>query len=345
MSKKYKMGFVVGKFCPLHVGHMHLIDTALAMCDHVTIFSYTSESFIGCSRENRKLWLKSIYGGKNTTIKVFKRSEVPDDDASEVQHRHFCADQLLKLSRVPDAVFTSEMYGTGLAQYLEAFFHPYGGNVDHVCVDLERKEYPISGTQLRGFDLRNKAGYLHPIVASSFVTKILFTGAESTGKSTIAASMAKRYGVEYTKEYGRELWEERRGDLTYEDFLRIGRTQMARESEAGARAVMDRSSQYSAVMCDTSPLTTLFYCLHFYGRAEPKLYKLAKNSLKNYKKIYLCTPDFEFVQDGTRQDKEFQTKMHLWLRDFLVGHVIPFEELTGTNDERMSKIDQGLLLW
>ena len=35
--RKYKTGFVLGKFCPLHKGHMLLIDTALSNVEQLYI--------------------------------------------------------------------------------------------------------------------------------------------------------------------------------------------------------------------------------------------------------------------------------------------------------------------
>ena len=35
--KRYKTGFVLGKFCPLHKGHMFLIDTALSHVEQLYI--------------------------------------------------------------------------------------------------------------------------------------------------------------------------------------------------------------------------------------------------------------------------------------------------------------------
>lgn len=50
------------------------------------------------------------------------------------------------LSSKIDIVFSSEIYGEELAQYL---------NAKHVCIDLERKTFPISGSQIRKNPMRN----------------------------------------------------------------------------------------------------------------------------------------------------------------------------------------------
>ena len=61
------------------------------------------------------------------------------------------------------------------------------------------------------------------------------------------------------------------------------------------------------LICDTTPLTTLFYCRDQFGRAEPQLEALAE---RRYALHVLCAPDFPFVQDGTRRDAAFRARQH-----------------------------------
>ena len=45
--KRFKTGLVLGRFQPLHRGHVHMIEEALELCDKVLVF-------IGSSQESRK---------------------------------------------------------------------------------------------------------------------------------------------------------------------------------------------------------------------------------------------------------------------------------------------------
>ncbi len=42
MVERQGHGLVIGKFYPLHRGHQHLIDTAAAACDRVTVVAMAS---------------------------------------------------------------------------------------------------------------------------------------------------------------------------------------------------------------------------------------------------------------------------------------------------------------
>ena len=191
--KTYNTGFVVGKFCPLTKGHEYLIKTAMARCNRAVVLSYTSKTFPKCTDENRRKWTESLNENNQLRVVVLDASNVPDDDADDETHREFCANYLLnKLDTTVQAVFSSETYGIGLAEHLSDFFTESLGapvTVDHVMVDLERKHYPISGTEMRaalatGY-CPDMMKYLSPVVFASFVYKILFLGGESTGKSTL----------------------------------------------------------------------------------------------------------------------------------------------------------------
>jgi nicotinamide riboside kinase len=133
-------------------------------------------------------------------------------------------------------------------------------------------------------------------------------------------------------EYGRELWEARGGRLAFADLLQIAETQIAREQVA-ARA----ANRF--LFCDTSPLTTLFYSRHLFGRVDPLLAALAE---RDYAAHVLCAPDFPFRQDGTRQDAAFRTAQHDWYRRELAGRGIGWIEAQGGVAERVSLVARAI---
>lgn len=140
--RKYNNALVVGKFCPLHKGHQYLLNVATEHSNKLMIISYTSRD-LGYPAELRRKWLTALY----PTAKIIVREgTVPNDDASEYEHREFCAVICESEGFKPDAVFSSEKYGDGFAAHLTSVFNRH---VTHEIVDLLRKEVPISGTQLR----------------------------------------------------------------------------------------------------------------------------------------------------------------------------------------------------
>lgn len=312
--KKYRTGFIVGKFAPLHVGHQFLIETALRQCEELIILSYTSADYGKYSLpQNRKQWLDEFLNRvrRNTVVRAFvidnNKITIPEDEDSVLKHREFCANFLLnELETTVQAVFTSESYGEGLAKYLSAYFTLNGINcpVESVNVDIPRSIFPISATNIRdmGWYKARDERLISPFVAAGLMPKILILGGESSGKTTLARELALHLGTHWVAEYGRELYEEKGGKLQYEDMELIAIQQLRDE-------VITAQNCDRLIVCDTSVLTTYFYSMQMFGRASKTLKKIALYSLGfncGYDAVYLCSGDIPFIQDGTRKDEEFR---------------------------------------
>ncbi len=342
MSERFECGLVVGKFCPLHLGHEWLIEQARRQCHQVIVLSYTDLALPGYDSAVRERWLQARFGSLDIQVIDHDRLQrmglerglgdipaIPPDAADADEHRHFVAWLCLNLfRRKVDAVFTSEDYGDGFAAVLAQRFET---PVTHVCVDRARKAVPISGSAIRA-DLWANHQYLSPVVRASFVKRIALLGAESSGKSTLARHLAARLQTHHVDEYGRTLWEARQGALVYDDLLHIAQTQVSNEE-----VVAQHAREW--LVCDTSPLTTLFYCETLFGRASAELHRLAQ---RRYDCVVLCLPDFPFVQDGTRQDTRFQQRQHHWYVQQLRERQIPYIEAAGSVSKRVEKIVSAL---
>lgn len=321
--KRFGRGLVVGKFCPLHRGHMLVIDTAIANCDEVIVLSYTKPEFDGCGKEVREGWLHALYPQvRSLVLGDGDPVNLPDNDPPDAVQRDFvgwvCREML---GCEVDAVFTSEGYGDGFAASLSAFF---GRFVLHVCVDKARSLVPISGTAIRADPYASRS-FVAPVVYASFVRRVAVLGGESSGKTTVTRELAERLKTSWVPEYGRERWVEKSGAMGYEDMLHIAQQQVAREDVLVAHA-------NRVLVCDTTPLTTLCYSLDMFGRADRLLEALAE---RPYDTILLCAPDFPFVQDGTRRDTEFRSMQHNWYRNALDRKQIPYVVLTGPLEQRL----------
>ncbi|HVE53073.1 MAG TPA: AAA family ATPase [Ramlibacter sp.] len=334
MTRPFRRGLVVGKFCPLHLGHEFLIARAQAQCEELVVLSYTKPGFAGYERARRAAWLQMRFPQVRSHVlddgslaahcaaRGLAAREIPDDAAPEAQHRHFVAWWLTDvLGAQVDAVFTSEDYGDGFAAVLSAHF---GTAVRHVCVDKARAAVPVSGTQVRK-DPHAARAFLSAQVYASFVPRVALLGGESTGKTTLAQALAEALGTAWVPEYGRELWEAQRGELAFEDMLRIARTQVEREEALAQDA-------HGVLVCDTTPLTTALYSEVLFGAVAGELERL---SWRAYDLVFLCAPDFDFVQDGTRRDGAFRAFQHDWYGATLQRRGVAHRVLAGTPEQRL----------
>jgi HTH-type transcriptional repressor of NAD biosynthesis genes len=321
MSARFRRGLVVGKFAPLHKGHELVIRRALADCDQVSVLSYSKPELPGCPPEARARWLEALFPSAQRLVLTDALAArwpagpgaLPANDAPDDDHRRFVARVCVEhLGGPVDAVFTSEDYGEGFAAALTAYFQaPAAGpdsracTVTHVLVDRARQALPISGTMIRS-DVHRHRQWLSPEVYASFVQRVCILGGESSGKSTLAATLARVCQTAQVPEYGRTLWDARGGALVFQDMRHIAEHQLALEDQAARTA-------HRWLFCDTSPLTTLFYSQDLFGRVDPALEEMSR---RPYPFTLLCAPDFPFVQDGTRRDPAFRTRQHaFYLRE------------------------------
>ncbi|QLI82742.1 AAA family ATPase [Chitinibacter fontanus] len=339
--RQLKRGLVVGKFAPLHLGHEALIEFALQHCEQVLVLSYTSQNFLSCTPAQRRAWFAARYGTevriRSCVLDASELSswpdfplDLPDDGAPAEVQREFCWQVLRRLGFMPDGVFSSEDYGAGFAAYLS---HAAAQPVVHCPFDLERQQHSVSATQIRR-GLLPAAVWLSPAVAASYqvLGKIALLGAESTGKTTLSRILAEHLGMPCVAEYGRQRWEERQGQLAFSDLLQIARTQIAHEEAALAQA-------REGIICDTTPLTTLFYSQALFGHADPALSALAE---RPYQHLFLLSPDFPLVQDGTRQDEAFRQAQHRWYLAELAQRQLSYQLISGPLEQRIQTILQAV---
>lgn len=315
-------GLVFGKFMPLHRGHQLVIERALAGADSVTVVVYDSSpagDYPAMPLGLRSQWVADLYPEIDAVVSLSdpRRDE---DDGDDPQHAETYAMGLAFLGEF-DRVFSSEAVYERFANLIGA---------EHVVVDAARELVPISGTTIRENAYEHRA-WLDPRVYASLVRKVALVGTESTGKTTLARTLAERLGTSWVHEYGRELWVAQGGGASFADYLKIARTQYRREEQM-------RRHARRLLFCDTTPWTTLHWCLWMQGTADPRLLDLAERTMDDYT-WFVCADDFPWVQDGWRemgqgQARRFQRQQ---LAD-LETRGVPYTVLEGSVDERVGVV-------
>lgn len=271
-------GMLLGKFMPPHLGHAYLVEFALRCVEDLTVVVGTlpSEPIPG---ELRHAWLRELFPG----ARVLHLAEPLPQEPSE--HPEFWRLWREALRRIlpapPELVFASEGYGRRLAAELGADWMP---------VDPARLAVPISARAIRADPLANWR-YLPPCVRPYYARRVCIVGPESTGKSTLAAALARELGTVAVPEYARALLESQDGRLAPADIDRIARGQLAAEEALARQAER-------VLVCDTDLLTTAVWSETLYGRCPGWIRDEARR--RRYDLTLVTDVDTPWVKDSVR---------------------------------------------
>ncbi|MDB4874764.1 MAG: hypothetical protein JWM41_1210 [Gemmatimonadetes bacterium] len=160
------------------------------------------------------------------------------------------------------------------------------------------------------------------------VIRVVLTGSESTGKTTLAARLAAHYGGELVPEFVREYAARKRAPIDFADHGPIARGQMALEDEHIARATR-------LVVQDVDLLSTVVYCDHYFGRCPAWIAEAA--ALRRPDLYLLCEIDVPWVADDVRDRGHMREEVQGMFRAAVVAYGSPVAVITGDWDERFQR--------
>lgn len=315
-----KKGFVLGKFLPLHKGHLALIEFACQHCDFLYIIVCFSkeEPIEGIVR---KQWLyNELSSYKNIALisLPYDESVLPNTSVSSHDVSKKWATELKKVVPDADIVFTSEKYGDYLAEFM---------NIEHLLYDEGRVAFPISSSMIN----KEPFKYWNYIADSAkpwFVKKIAILGSESTGKSTLTEKLANHFNTAYVAEAAREIVE-KTIECTFKMLEEIAILH-AKKIDEGL------SVANKLLFIDTNITITKSYS-HFLFNSELIVDSWVEEASKADLYLFLET-DCPFIQDGTRLNEAERNKLSLCHKEQLAKDNIDFVSIGGSWDNRFEMI-------
>lgn len=313
-----KRGFLLGKFMPPHAGHLSLIRAARALVDELTVLVcwLPDDPIPG---ETRLAWMRELAPDCRVIGHGAVVPQAPEDspDFWPVWRGIVAAAHPEPI----DYVFAGEDYGAELARQVGGFFVPLGGRV------LGLSDDPVAGLSASAVrsDPAAHWPYLPDPVRRHYRRTVCLHGAESTGKTTLAAVLAKETGALTVGEYGRSHCEAHKEPLTRDDLLLIGRAQTAMIDAAHAWAG-------PLLLADTDALMTAAWTEMLLGERPAELMAQPKADL-----YLLLEPDLPWVDDGTRffSDPADRHRFATIVEQVLVDAGVPFVRIAGQGPERL----------
>lgn len=121
--------------------------------------------------------------------------------------------------------------------------------------------------------------------------RIVLTGPEATGKTTLAAALARRLGAPWLPEASRAYAEEVKRELVAADVESIATRTMRAEDAALA-------THPPLLVLDTDLISTVVYARHYYGGSPGWVEDAARARRGDL--YLLCAPDLPWTADGVR---------------------------------------------
>lgn len=158
--------------------------------------------------------------------------------------------------------------------------------------------------------------------------RIVITGSESTGKSTLASELAKHYKTVYVPEVARFYIDDLKRPYIQNDLLEIAMLQCAEEDKLINKAT-------NILICDTDLLVIKVWSEFKYGNCDNWIVEeLKKRDCNLY---LLCNIDLPWQEDEQREHPNSRKELFDIYHLELIKMKANYEIITGKETERLER--------
>ena len=156
--------------------------------------------------------------------------------------------------------------------------------------------------------------------------KIIVTGPECSGKTTLSKSLSKYFNSKLVNEFARNYLAKKNNTYNFENLLEIAQNQYKLENQKS-----------KIIVCDTDLLTIKIWSEHKFGNCDPWI--LGKiNAQKKEQRIYLlCKPDIKWEYDPQRENELDRDKIFNLYKKELISLEHKFCVIIGNNRLDLAK--------
>ena len=163
------------------------------------------------------------------------------------------------------------------------------------------------------------------------VTRVVVTGSESTGKTTLAHDLAAHFNSLWVREQSREYAESAKRSLNAEDVSPIASQQIAAEDAALIDA---RRRGDNWLFFDTDLVSTVVYARHYYGACPAWI---EAEAFARRGDLYLMADiDIPWTPDGVRDRPNAREELDQAFRDAMAEFKLNARHVRGLGEHRLA---------
>ena len=158
--------------------------------------------------------------------------------------------------------------------------------------------------------------------------KIVLTGPESTGKSTLSLQLADHFNTAVVPEFARNYIDDLERAYVESDLLEIAKGQLQLEQEQLLKAKQ-------IMICDTDLITIKIWSEYKYGRCDPQIINWIETM--DYDHYLLCGTDIDWKVDPQRENPNDRDFLYESYKKELLSYKKPFTEISGNQTQRLKE--------
>ena len=166
-----------------------------------------------------------------------------------------------------------------------------------------------------------------------YIRRICITGAECTGKTTLAKMLSARFGEPWVPEFARNYLDNLGRPYEQSDLVKIAEGQLEQEQ------ALEQNSK-TLLICDTNLLVIKVWSEHKYGFCDPKVSTL--HTQRIYHHYILTDSNIAWEEDPQREHPDLREYFQNIYRQLVQQSGVSYTEVSGTIEERLEQAHNAI---
>lgn len=156
--------------------------------------------------------------------------------------------------------------------------------------------------------------------------RILITGPECSGKTTLAHQLSSTFESEVILEYARSYLEKNGPFYSYDDLLKIAKKHVS---------IISQQNQKKVLFLDTFLFNIKIWAEHKYGKCHPWIINQIHATPIDL--VLLLKPNISWVHDPLRESKNTRNHLFTLFEKELQSLAMPYYIIDGKGSDRLSQ--------